>query len=110
MTGDNLRNDYFKAMRSGDLDAVLALFDDNATVVLPDGRERAGRAALAEMYAGIFSMSRPEPSPGVITGAGDYWAVEVTTRLPDGRARNTANFFYLNDRGLIARMHSYSRG
>jgi ketosteroid isomerase-like protein len=109
MTGEELRTRYFDAMRAADLDAVLALFDEQAVVILPDGREHAGRAALAQLYTGILSASRPTPAPGAMTGSDGYWAVEVTTRLPDGRSRHTANFFHMNDQGLIARMHSYSR-
>lgn len=109
MTGEDLRTGYFTAMRAADKAAVLGLFADNAVVVLPDGNERSGKSALDEMFTGIFSQSRPNPSPGPITGAGQYWAVEVETQLPDGRKRNTANFFHLNKAGLIERMHSYSR-
>jgi hypothetical protein len=108
MTGEDLRGRYFPAMRGADLDAVLALFAEDAAVILPDGAERVGKAALAEMFSGIFANG-PQPGPGPITGAGDYWAVEVETKLLDGRTRNTANFFRLNDMGLIVRMHSYRR-
>jgi SnoaL-like domain len=109
MTGDELRRRYFTAMRAADKAAVLALFAEDAVAILPDGNSREGKAALDAMFSGIFSQSRPNPSPGPITGAGDYWAVEVETALPDGRTRNTANFFHLDGAGLIARMHSYSR-
>jgi SnoaL-like domain len=109
MTGEDLRGRYFAAMREADKTGVLALFAEDAVVVLPDGNGRSGKAALDEMFAGIFNQSRPNPSPGPITGAGNYWAVEVETQLPDGRKRNTANFFRLNGAGLIERMHSYSR-
>jgi SnoaL-like domain len=108
MTGEELRTRYFSAMRSADLDVVLALFSDDARAILPDGQERIGKAALAEMFAGIFANG-PQPGPGPLTGSGNYWAVEVETQLPDGRKRNTANFFQLNDAGLIVRMHSYMR-
>jgi SnoaL-like domain len=110
MTGEELRNRYFTAMRRADLDGVLALFADDAVAILPDGNVRDGKVALEEMFAGIFGRSRPNPAPGPITGAGNYWAVEVETALPDGLKRNTANFFQLNEDGLIERMHSYRRG
>lgn len=109
MTGEELKHHYFTAMRGADLEGVLALFADDAVVILPDGKERAGKAALTEMFGGIFSQSRPAPSPGTVIGGNGAWAVEVETQLPDGRRRNTANFFTLNDAGQIARMHSYSR-
>lgn len=109
MTGEELRDRYFTAMRAADKESVLALFADDAVAILPDGKERVGKAALDEMFTGIFSQSRPCPSPGPVTGSGGYWAVEVETQLPDGRKRNTANFFHLNEAGLIQRMHSYSR-
>jgi SnoaL-like domain len=109
MTGEELRDKYFSAMRGADLSAVLALFSEDAVAILPDGKQRVGKAALEEMFAGIFGQSRPNPSPGPITGAEQYWAVEVETALPDGRTRNTANFFRLNDAGLIKQMHSYMR-
>jgi SnoaL-like domain len=110
MTGKELRDRYFTAMRGADLDGVLALFAEDAIAILPDGNLRDGKAALKVMFAGIFGQSRPNPAPGPITGAGNYWAVEVETALPDGLTRNTANFFHLNGDGLIERMHSYRRG
>lgn len=110
MTGNELREAYFAAMRAGDTAAVLALFADDAVVVLPDGKARRGRGELEAMFAGIFAQSRPCPQPGPITGSGDYWAVEVETDLPGGTKRNTANFFRLDAAGRIARMHSYTRG
>jgi SnoaL-like domain len=109
MTGDELRDRYFSAMRGADLAGVLSLFAENASAILPDGNARVGKAALEEMFTGIFSQSSPNPAPGSITGTGKYWAVEVETTLPDGRVRNTANFFRLDDTGLIERMHSYMR-
>jgi SnoaL-like domain len=109
MIGVDLRDRYFTAMRGADKAVVLALIADDAIVILPHGNERNGKAALDEMFTAIFTQSRPNPSPGPMTGAGNYWAVEVETQLPDGRKRNTANFFRLNGAGLIERMHSYSR-
>jgi hypothetical protein len=109
MTGEELRERYFNAMRGADLDGVLALFADNAVAILPDGNVRNGKAALSEMFAGIF-QNRPTPGPGPITGTGDYWAIEVETKLPDGNVRNTANFFRLNADGLISHMRSYRCG
>lgn len=109
MTGQDLRDCYFTAMRGADLGAVLALFADDAVAILPDGRVYSGKSELGVMFSDIFAQSRPQPTPGPMTGSGLYWAVEVATQLPDGRQRHTANFFHLTPAGLIAHMHSYSR-
>jgi hypothetical protein len=110
MIGEELRDRYFTAMCGADLAGVLALFADEAVVILPDGQVREGKAALEAMFSAIFDQSCPSPSPGPIIGGNGAWAVEVETKLPNGRTRNTANFFQLNAAGLIDRMHSYSRG
>jgi hypothetical protein len=104
-----LRDRYFAAMRAADLAGVLALFAEDAVVILPDGQERIGKAALSDMFSSIFCQSRPNPLPGQITGANGSWAVEVETALPDSRLGHTANFFRLNAAGQIERMHSYRR-
>jgi hypothetical protein len=36
-------------------------------------------------------------------------AVEIENQLPDGTKRNTANFFYLDDAGLITQLRVYQR-
>jgi hypothetical protein len=109
MMGEELRTRYWSAMQAADLPAVLALFAEDAVVVLPDGIEHKGKPALKALFANILA-NRPSPSPGPITGGGDYWAAEVETITQDGGKRNTANFFRLNGDGLVASMHGYRRG
>ena len=38
------------------MSGVLEHFDDDAVVVLPDGRRLDGRAAIEEFYAGVYAQ------------------------------------------------------
>jgi hypothetical protein len=100
---------YFECMRGRDLDGLCALFADNAVVVLPDGRELAGLAAIRGMYQHIFATGAPTPAPQATIGGANGVAVEIETRLGDGSSRRTANFFHLEG-GRIARLSIYQRG
>ena len=101
---------YFACMHGRDLDALLALFADHATMILPDGTEIHGVTVLREMYRGLFAMTPPAPAPVAFIVGLDGVAVEIKTSLPDGTTRLTANFFHLDSNGLIERLSVYKRG
>jgi ketosteroid isomerase-like protein len=109
MSSDSIDARYFAAMRARDLDGLLALFADDASLGLPDGREIAGRPALEQWFRALFGGAAPSPSAvAVIRGPGGV-ATEIETQLADGKLRRTANFFHLNAAGLIARLRVYAR-
>lgn len=110
MPNQDLIDRYFAGMRNRDVDALLALFTEDATFILPDGREFEGREAISEMYRLLFANSRPNPSPRPGIVGTDCIATEVETELPDGSKRYTANFFHFSEDGLLRRVHSYRRG
>lgn len=110
MDRKTLEDRYFAAMRARDLEALMALFGADATMILPDGREFSGVGAIRQMYTGLFGMQSPSPTPtAVITGAHGI-ATEIEAHLPNGTVRRTANFFHLNAHGLIRRLSVYARG
>jgi hypothetical protein len=110
MNPTDLSDRYFAHMRSRDIDGLASLFTEQAVMILPDGREVAGLAALRGMYQHIFAAGAPSPTPlATIAGASGV-ATEIEARLPDGTVRHTANFFHLDAQGRIARLSVYKRG
>ena len=104
-----LADRYFAHMRERDLEGVAALFAQNATFTLPDGRELSGRAAIREMYTKLFAAMPPSPTPLAVIAGAHGVAAEIEARLPDGTVRRTANFFHFNSEGLIERLSVYAR-
>lgn len=110
MNPTDLVERYFAHMRSRDLDGLASLFADDATAVLPDGREVSGLASIRGMYQHIFSVGAPTPTPLATIAGPEGAATEIEARLPDGSSRRTANFFHLAADGRIARLSIYKRG
>src|SRR5262245_17202673 len=111
MSARTVAETYFSNMRARDIDALEALFAENGVMVLPDGRELDGPAAIRTMYEGLFKMSPPSPTPVVIVDGGpSVAACEIEARMENGDVRRTANFFHLNDAGRIQRLSIYRRG
>ncbi|MDG2003401.1 MAG: SgcJ/EcaC family oxidoreductase [Novosphingobium sp.] len=98
---------YFAAMRARDVAAVTSLYAQDATFILPDGREFNGVEAISAMHQGVFSASAPVPTAGAMILADNAAAIEIEARLPDGSSRHTTNHFYLNSDGKIARLNVY---
>jgi len=42
--------------RAGDLEGILALYEDDATIVQADGSSRQGKAAVREMMSGLLAL------------------------------------------------------
>lgn len=100
---------YFAAMRARNIDELTALYDEDATFVLPNGKEFKGVAAIREMHQGVFNATAPMPLPQAMIVSEAAIAVEIETRMPDGASRRTANFYYLNSQGRIQRLSVYMR-
>jgi hypothetical protein len=101
---------YFASVRARDIDSFMALFAEDATLVKPDGGVLTGAAAIREMELHTFAMGAPTPSPAAMVIGDSSIAVEIDVRLGDGTVRRMADFFYLNDNGLIQRLSVYRQG
>ena len=106
----DLNKRYFAAIRGRDVEALLALFADDAVMILPDGKELAGKDALRTMYDYVFGTDPPPPYATASVAGPDSVATEIEAILADGTPRRTANFFYLDEHGLIKRLSVYRRG
>lgn len=110
MTPDELTERYFSCILATDIDGLAELYEDEATFVLPDGREFIGKAAILEMQRDVFSHGALAPTPvSKIIGANAI-AVEIETRLPDGTVRKVADLFDLSEEGRIQRLCVYMQG
>jgi uncharacterized protein (TIGR02246 family) len=82
---------------AGDLDKVVALYEESASFVQHDGRVARGHAAIRQALSGLVAM-RPKLRLDVVkvvaAGAGDLaivyddWAMSATD--PDGNPRERA--------------------
>src|SRR5262249_12588239 len=77
-----LADRYFAHMRGRDLDGLAGLFADDAVVILPDGREVAGLAAIRGMYQHILAAGAPTPTPLETIAGPSAAATEIEGRLP----------------------------
>ncbi len=110
MKSTDLTDRYFASIRARDIDGLMALYADDAVFTLPDGREFSGIAAIREMHRNVFEAGAPVPTPiAAVVGNGSI-AVQIEARLADGTTRRTANFYHLDDNGLIRRVGVYRQG
>jgi len=109
MDVEQVVDSYFAAMRAKDVAAVTSLYADDATFILPDGRQFDGIEAISTMHQGVFAASSPVPTPGAMIVAERAAAVEIEARLPDGTSRFTTNHFYLDAEGRIERLNVYMK-
>lgn len=99
---------YFAAVRACDLDGLLALFAADAVMTVPDGRTWTGIAAIRQWFTAVLA-AQPKPSCLAEIAGAHGVAAEIETELGDGSTRRTANFFHLDDSGLITVLSSYAR-
>lgn len=101
---------YFQHIRERNLTGMVALFAKDATFVMPDGRSFAGEAAVRDWFTKLFATQTLTPRVVAMVAGESALAVEIENDLPDGTKRNTANFFHLNNAGLIEHLRVYRRG
>ena len=101
---------YFAAIRAKDIEALAALYAEDATFTLPNGKQFTGAAAIKEMHASVFAHGSPTPTPLAMVIGGQSIAVEIEAKLPDGSARHTANVYHLTETGKIQRLSVYMQG
>lgn len=110
MKPSELAERYFECIRARDIDGLIALYAEDATFVLPNGRVFSGAAKIREMQLGVFAASAPFPTPVAMVVGDGAVAVEIEAKLADGTTRQTANFFHLTADGRIQRLSVYMRG
>jgi hypothetical protein len=101
---------YFECIRERNHAGIVALFADNASCVMPDGRSFAGQAAVADWFTKLFAAQTLSPNVLAIVAGHTSVAAEIENELADGTKRNTANFFHLDESGLIQHLRVYKRG
>jgi uncharacterized protein (TIGR02246 family) len=105
----NVAEQYFAAIRARNIEDLMALYADDATFVLPNGKESKGITAIREMHQMVFRAAAPMPVPQAMIVGDAAVAVEIEARMPDGISRRTANFYHLNSYGRIQRLSVYMR-
>lgn len=110
MSPDDIAHRYFASVRERDIERFIALFAEDATFVLPDGRELSGAPAIREMELGVFASGAPTPIPGLMIVGVDAVAVEVKVRLPNDAVYCAASIFQLDGDGRIRRLSVYRQG
>ncbi len=109
MRPSEIPDHYFPAVRARDIERFMALFAADAVVILPDGKEVTGAPAIREMESHVFATGGPMPQPTAVVAGERSIAVEIDVHLAGGRVMKAANFFQLNDAGLIQRLSVYRK-
>jgi hypothetical protein len=98
---------YFASVRARDIEAFMALFATNATFTLPDGRVLSGLDDIRKMESETFERGAPYPLPTAIVSSRNAIAVQVDVRVPSGSILKMANFYRLDEAGLIRSLSVY---
>jgi uncharacterized protein (TIGR02246 family) len=109
MNPKDVADRYFAAIRARNIDDLISLYADDATFVLPNGKESKGVAAIRQTHQSVFDAGAPMPMPLVMIVGDAAIAVEIEAQMPDGTSRRTANFYQLNSLGRIQRLSVYMR-
>lgn len=107
MTAETVTERYFAAIRSRDINSLMALYADDAIFILPNGKAFTGTEAIREVHLSVFASGAPIPAPFARIVGEDAIAVEIEATLPDGTVRHTTNHYQLNSDGLIQRLSVY---
>lgn len=110
MNPTEVANRYFASIRARDIDAFMALFEEDATLTLPDGRVVYGAAAIREVETAVFAAGNPMPTPVAMVAGENAIAVQIDVRLPDGSLLKMANFYHLDGEGRIKQLSVYRQG
>ncbi len=107
MNPKDIADRYVAAMRAQNVDDLMALYAEDATFVLPNGKEFHGLEAIRAMHEGVLKAAAPRPTPRAMVVGDAAVAVEIEAQMPDGNSRRTANFYHLNGQGRIQRLSVY---
>lgn len=104
---------YAAAHSAGDVDAVAALFAEDAVVADPvDQPEHVGRQAVRDFFAGTHQMcdSMELQITGAVRAVGQWAAVPLRAVTTIGEMRlqvEIVDVFTFDDDGLISDMRAY---
>ena len=101
---------YFAAVRARDIDALMALYAEDATFTLPNGKSFTGKDTIRGVHQSVFDSGSPFPHPGARFVGAEGIAVEIEAQLPDGSVRNTTNHYRFDETGKILSLGVYARG
>ncbi|TCM16587.1 hypothetical protein EDF56_107166 [Novosphingobium sp. PhB165] len=110
MNPSDVADRYFEVVRARDIEGLIALYADDATITLPNGKVIEGADAIRAFQTDVFNRGAPYPTPGSRVVGAQEVSVEIKAKLPDGSVRSTANFFYVNGDGRIQRLSVYAQG
>ncbi len=90
-TAEDLRRFFIERANSGDVEGLVALYEPDAVLALPDGGTAIGADAIREFYDELLA-NKPTFAPGTPRPAlrnGD-WAL-TSTRIPAGATTELAH-------------------
>ena len=97
---------HFRDLVAGDTEAITALVHEDFVQEWPQSGERVrGKAACFNIVRN-YPGGPPRIELGAITGEGDHWVVEATSRYPDGTDYHMVAILELRD-GMLAREVDY---
>lgn len=102
---------YVQALNEADLEAIVNLFDDHATVEDPVGSEvRRGKDAIRAFYAGSVAMKLTVKLEGAIRAVDHEAAFPFSVSFTyNGQATtiHPIDVFRFNDEGRIVQMRAF---
>lgn len=100
---------YLTALARRDLEAILDLYADDATVEDPVGAEPIqGRAALRSFYARALGMTLQPERLGAVKVAGREAAFHFALTMPDlGRRLDIIEVMRFDDEGRVVSMRAF---
>jgi hypothetical protein len=98
VTPDEVARTYFARMRAGE--RVEDMFAADATI-RGFGNHVRGKAAIAEIYAGVQDAATPKPEIVEVLTSGNRVFGEVRVPLGDGTVLHVVDVFEVDDNDLI---------
>lgn len=106
---ESLPRTYFGHVSSKNLQEVVAMYAADGELILQSGQRISGRGALHEFFQALFLQSPPTPRIVNIVGGSRQYAVELRVTLPGNSEAAVADFFQLDETGLIRSLTVYAR-
>lgn len=111
MSNSSVVEKYLTALSNQDLDAIVSLYAEDATIEDPVGTSlHIGRAAIRAFYAKATCIELKASLLGDIREAGDFLAFPFLIEMPgdNGKIRmEIIDTFNINKFGLISEMKAY---
>ncbi len=100
---------YLEALCNKDLEGVMALYADDATVEDPVGTDKhVGKAAVRKFYAGAVEAGVQAELTGPVRLAGQEAAFPFVIKIPAaGMEMDVIDVFRFNDEGLVVEMRAF---